>query len=81
MPTFDKELDATGLTCPMPVMQTKKSLQSLTTGQVLHMIATDPGTKSDIPALVGKTGDQIIESSEADGKFHFYIKKTSEKKS
>ena len=77
MPTFDKELDTTGLTCPMPVMKCKKMLQSLTAGQVLHLLATDVGTKSDIPALVNKTGDQIMETSEADGKIHFYIKKGS----
>ncbi len=75
MPAFDKELDTSGLTCPMPVMKTKKMLQTLTTGQILHLMATDPGTRSDIPALVGKTGDQIIESKEEDGKIHFYIKK------
>jgi tRNA 2-thiouridine synthesizing protein A len=77
MPTFDKELDASGLTCPMPIMKTKKMLQTLSTGQVLHLVATDPGTKSDIPALLGKTGDQILETSEEGGKFHFYIKKAS----
>jgi len=75
MPNFDKELDASGLTCPMPVMKCKKMLQTLTTGQVLHLMATDPGTKSDIPVLVGKTGDQILESGEEGGKYHFYIKK------
>jgi tRNA 2-thiouridine synthesizing protein A len=77
MPTFDKELDASGLTCPMPIMKTKKMLQTLSAGQILHLIATDPGTKSDIPTLLGKTGDQIIESSVVDKKFHFYIRKTS----
>ncbi|WP_372521776.1 sulfurtransferase TusA family protein [Sulfuricaulis sp.] len=75
MPTFDKELDTSGLSCPMPVMKCKKMLQSLAAGQVLHLLATDIGTKSDIPALVNKTGDQIMETSEADGKIHFYIKK------
>lgn len=77
MPTFDKELDASGLTCPMPIMKAKKMLQTLSAGQVLHLIATDPGTKSDIPALLGKTGDQMIETSMVDKKFHFYIRKTS----
>lgn len=75
MPTFDKELDTSGLTCPMPVMRTKKMLQTLSSGQVLHLMATDPGTKSDIPALVGKTGDQVLETKEEGGKIHFYIKK------
>jgi len=77
MPNFDKELDTTGLTCPMPVMKCKKTLQSMSSGQVLHMMATDPGTKSDIPALVGKTGDRILETKEDGGKIHFYIKKAS----
>ena len=48
MATFDKELDTTGLSCPMPVMKCKKMLQSLAAGQVLHLLATDPGTRSDI---------------------------------
>lgn len=77
MHTFDKELDTTGLTCPMPIMKTKKMLETLSTGQVLLLIATDPGTKSDIPALLGKTGDQIIGTREVENKFHFYIRKTS----
>jgi tRNA 2-thiouridine synthesizing protein A len=77
MQTFDKELDASGLTCPMPIMKAKKMLQTLSAGEVLHLIATDPGTKSDIPALLGKTGDQMIETSMVDKKFHFYIRKTS----
>lgn len=77
MPTFDKELDTTGLNCPMPVMKCKKMLQSLTAGQVLHLLATDPGTRSDIPLLVGKTGDQLVETSEEGGKIHFYIRKAS----
>ena len=75
MPKFDKELDTSGLTCPMPVMKAKKLLQTLTAGEVLHLMATDPGTKDDIPTLVNKTGDQIIEIIEEGGKVHFYIKK------
>lgn len=77
MPTFDKELDTSGLNCPMPVMKCKKMLQSLAAGQVLHLLTTDIGTRSDIPALVNKTGDQIVETSEEGGKFHFYIRKAS----
>ena len=77
MPKFDKELDTTGLNCPMPIMKCKKMLQSLTAGQVLHLLATDPGTRSDIPALVNKTGDQLVETSEEGGKIHFYIRKAS----
>ena len=75
MPNYDKELDTSGLTCPMPVMKCKKALQSLSGGQVLHLLATDPGTLADIPALIKKLGGEILESGEQEGKIHFYIKK------
>ncbi len=77
MAQFDKELDTSGLNCPMPIMKTKKTLQSMASGQVLRVTATDPGTRDDLPSLLEKTGDQLVESSEADGKFHFYIRKAS----
>ena len=75
MNQFDRELDTTGLNCPMPVMRTKKALLDLDPGQVLHIISTDPATTEDIPELLGTTGDCILDSREDGGKFHFYIRK------
>ncbi|VAW78498.1 hypothetical protein MNBD_GAMMA15-578 [hydrothermal vent metagenome] len=72
---FDQELDTSGLTCPMPVMKTKKALKKLETGQVLHLITTDPATGDDIPGLVDQMGSSIEEANEDGGKYHFYIKK------
>ncbi len=75
MSHFDDELDASGLNCPMPVMRTKKALKGLSSGQVLHVIATDPASADDIPDLLDTTGDTIVEHGRDGGTYHFYIKK------
>ncbi len=75
MAEFDQELDTSGLNCPMPVMKTKKTLKGLESGQVLHVIATDPASAEDIPDLLDTTGDSMLESSQDSGSYHFYIKK------
>jgi len=72
---FDQELDTSGLSCPMPVMKTKKALKKLESGQVLHLIATDPATGDDIPGLVEEMASNIEAANEDGGKYHFYIKK------
>jgi tRNA 2-thiouridine synthesizing protein A len=71
----DQELDATGLNCPLPILRAKKSLNGLQAGQVLHIVATDPGSVKDFDAFAKQTGNQLLESSEQGGKFHFYLKK------
>jgi len=75
MTEFDQELDTSGLNCPMPVMKTKKMLKGLESGQVLHVVATDPGSAEDIPDLLDTTGDTIMETRQEGGSYHFYIKK------
>jgi tRNA 2-thiouridine synthesizing protein A len=76
MANFDQELDATGLNCPLPILRAKKSLTSMASGQVLHIIATDPGAVKDFEAFAKQTGNELLESSESDGKFHFMMKKS-----
>lgn len=71
----DKSEDLKGLNCPMPVLKTKKALDSLMPGQVLKVDITDPGSKSDIPAMLKRTGNELIEVNEAGGVFTFLIKK------
>jgi tRNA 2-thiouridine synthesizing protein A len=73
---FDQELDCSGLSCPMPILKTKKMLDTLASGQVLKMIATDAGSVPDVNAFVAKTGHELLGHDEADGKFTFYIKKS-----
>ena len=75
MPEFDQELDASGLNCPLPILRAKKTLSGMSSGQVLHIIATDPGSVKDFDAFSKQTGHQLLESKEEGGKFHFMIKK------
>lgn len=72
---FDVELDCKGLSCPMPVLKTKKELDKMTAGQVLKMISTDAGSKSDVAALVKRTGHELMNVEEAGNEFTFFIKK------
>ncbi|MDX2502929.1 MAG: sulfurtransferase TusA family protein [Gammaproteobacteria bacterium] len=77
MPSFNSELDATGLNCPLPILRAKKSLAALETGEVLHIIATDPGSVKDFESFTNQTGNELLESNQEEGKFNFYIKKLS----
>lgn len=75
MADFDQELDASGLNCPLPILRAKKTLSGMTSGQILHIIATDPGSVKDFDAFAKQTGNQLLESKEEGGKFHFMLKK------
>ena len=75
MPDFQHELDARNESCPMPVMKTKKALKSMNSGEVLHVMATDPASSDDIHALLENLNASIIESNKNGGEYHFYIKK------
>jgi len=75
MADFDPELDASGLHCPLPILRAKKTLSGMDSGQILHIIATDPGSVKDFDAFSKQTGNELLESKEEGGKFHFLIKK------
>ena len=72
---FDKELDARGLSCPLPILKTKKSLNGLTSGQVLKIVATDPGSVKDFDAFANQTGHTLLSSAATDKEFVFFLKK------
>jgi tRNA 2-thiouridine synthesizing protein A len=72
---FDKEFDASGLACPMPIVKTKKALSGMESGQVLRVIATDPGSVCDIAAFAEETGNPLLSSTEEAGKFIFFLRK------
>jgi len=76
MANFDTELDASGLNCPLPILRAKKSLAGMQAGQILHIIATDPGSVKDFEAFAKQTGNDLMESKEEGGKFYFLIKKS-----
>lgn len=75
MADFDDELDASGLNCPLPILRAKKALGKLASGKILHIIATDPGSVKDFEAFSKQTGNELMESKEEGGKFHFLIKR------
>ena len=75
MADFDQELDASGLNCPLPILRAKKSLATMDSGQVLKIIATDPGSVKDFEAFAKQTGNELLDSGEEGGKFNFRIKK------
>lgn len=72
---FDKELDARGLNCPLPILRAKKALAELTAGQVLRILATDPGSVKDFQAFAKQTGNELLSSAENNKEFEFYIKR------
>jgi tRNA 2-thiouridine synthesizing protein A len=72
---FDKELDARGLNCPLPILRTKKALADLQSGQVLKVLATDPGSVKDFQTFARQTGHALLSHDEASREFTFFMKK------
>ncbi len=75
IPPVALELDCRGLNCPLPILKTKKALGGLAGGEVLRMVATDPGSIADMEAFSRRTGNQIVDQSEGEGEFVFFIRK------
>lgn len=73
--TFDLEVDASGLKCPLPILRCKKALAGLTENQVLKIIATDPGAVKDFQAFCKQTGHEMLSLDEVESTFIFHIKK------
>lgn len=71
----DKELDAKGLACPLPILRTKKALADMSTGQVLKVMATDPGSQKDFVAFAKQTGNILVASEGANGIFIFFLQR------
>ena len=72
---FDKDLDARGLNCPLPILRAKKALNDMQTGQVLRILATDPGSVKDFQAFSKQTGNELLSHSEANREFTFFMKR------
>lgn len=72
---FDKELDTRGLNCPLPILRTKKSLTDMASGQVLKVLATDPGSVKDFQAFSKQTGNELLSSETVSNEFVFFMKK------
>jgi tRNA 2-thiouridine synthesizing protein A len=72
---FTKEVDATGLNCPLPILRCKKGLNDLQANQVLKVISTDPGSVKDFKAFCVQTGHELLQLDEDETTYTFYIKK------
>ena len=72
---FDKELDARGLNCPLPILKTKKSLADMESGQVLKVTSTDCGSVKDMQAFANQTGNALVSQSEESGEYIFFMQK------
>lgn len=72
---FHKELDARGLNCPLPILKAKKALAEMISGQVLKVLATDPGSVRDFQAFAKQTGNELLSHSEDNKELTFYMKR------
>ncbi|TCS36375.1 tRNA 2-thiouridine synthesizing protein A [Paucimonas lemoignei] len=72
---FQKELDARGLNCPLPILKTKKALAEMRSGEVLRVVATDPGSVRDFQAFARQTGNQLLDQFTEEKEFIFYMKR------
>jgi tRNA 2-thiouridine synthesizing protein A len=72
--TPDETLDCRGLSCPMPLLKTKKAIGKMSSGQIIEILGTDPGTKNDLPGFAGKAGHDYLGEKEDDGFTRFYLK-------
>ncbi len=72
---FTKELDARGLRCPLPILKAKKALSELESGDVLRIMATDPGSVRDFQAFAKQTGNELLGQSQWGDDFLFYLKR------
>ena len=72
---FNQTLDTKGLSCPIPILKTKKALDKMAKDQILKVLTTDPGSQKDMPAWANRTGNVLLKVEENPGVFTFYIRK------
>ena len=71
----DKEIDTSGLNCPLPILKAKKALTELQSGQTLKVIATDPGSWRDFEAFARQTGNELVSQEKTDASFIYVLKR------
>ena len=72
---FDHDLDVRGLNCPLPILRAKKALTTMQSGQVLRIVATDPGSVKDFQAFSKQTGNELLSHAAAAKEFTFFMKR------
>ncbi len=76
MSEFTSELDARGLNCPLPILRAKKAMNGMNSGEVLKIVATDPGSVKDFEAFCRQSGDELMNTNEDGGEYTYLIKKS-----
>ncbi len=76
MAEYDREIDASGLNCPLPILRARKALMDMERGQTLRIVSTDPGSVKDFEAFSKQTNNALLSSGEEGGKFIFVMKKS-----
>ena len=74
-PTAHKEIDTRGMNCPLPILKAKKALSDMSSGEVLKVVATDPGSTRDFQAFARQTGNELVEQTAEGGEFVHYLRR------
>ena len=72
---FQKDVDVRGMKCPLPILKAKKALNDMQTGEVLRVMATDPGSVRDFNAFARQTGNELLSHAELDAEFTFFLRR------
>ena len=72
---FNKELDVRGMNCPVPILRSKKAIGEIASGQVLKVMATDPGSVKDMQAFANQTGNELLDTGESNGIYTYFLRK------
>ena len=72
---IDKEIDTSGLNCPLPILKAKKALTELQSGQTLKVIATDPGSWRDFEAFARQTGNELVSQEKTEANFVYVLRR------
>jgi tRNA 2-thiouridine synthesizing protein A len=72
---IDIEVDARGLACPLPILRTKKALAKMTSGQMLRILSTDPGSVKDFQAFSRQTGNELVDQAQRNDEYEFIMKR------
>jgi TusA-related sulfurtransferase len=73
--TFDREIDTRGLNCPLPILRAKKSLALMHSGEVLRIVATDPGSVRDFQAFAKQTGNELLAQQTVGDEFVHFLRR------
>jgi tRNA 2-thiouridine synthesizing protein A len=73
--TISSTVDAKGQSCPGPLVSLAKAIRGASSGDLLELLATDPGSKSDVPSWAELSGNELLEATEADGVYRYVVRK------